>query len=534
MSRKVGRLGESVFEQWTHQVGIVPNKVQQDETGWDFFIEFPQESAAQSVITLPLDKATPPLTCLIQVKSTENRAGRCPVKLSNWWRLVNNPVPTFFLVLEFDAEPNPQRAFLVHVDENYIGRVLKRLREIPPGEEPKLHKKTMQFTYDDQNALASLDGEGLAQAIRKHAGDNPLTYAEEKLQTLKRVGYEDVKGELNFSIMVPKDQIRDVHHYLVDFALGLIPSVEIRNWTYWDARFGIRESEPSERIEQTGELRIEREPVGEYDIQFRTQDGKETYQEKTTVYFPQAVSHLVDNRYLKVRCAVPYLNFIFWIHQPNFDVDCRFPPLDEPQKLSRVVPAARFLRFIHKATLQGGEVTLALSTQGQQVLRANCTIPITVDNSTLQITESILHAWVLCKHFDIHEAVETNIIELVRQKEHLQFLAIALGPLPDLRIASWLNPVIENTVREVCFPYVAGVVIGQHQIVFALAMLGEPMTTGRTNEHGTEYEVRINRVHIHQQHLYGRDEPLEFSGQALRQSIVDDYDQRQIPCILTE
>jgi hypothetical protein len=342
-----------------------------------------------------------------------------------------------------------------------------------------------------------------------------------------------VKGKVNFDIIVPKDQISDVYHYLVDFALGLIPSLEIRNFTYWDARFGILEHEPSHRVEQTGELRINSKPVGEYDIRLRTQDGKEECRVKTSAYLPDGFSHLVDKRYLKVRCAAPCLDFIFWAQQPKFDVRFRFPPVDESHNLSRFIPAARLLQFLHKACSHGGEVLLDLSTQGQRILQGNFSIPSTVDEYTLKVAESILHAWTVCKHFEIHDEVETNIRELLRQKEHLQVLALAFGPLLDVRIVSWVNPVIEDTARAVCFPYVTGVVIGQYRVVLALAMLGVPVPTGHTNEYGAEYEVRINKVDVYRQHLIERDESLEFSGQQLLQSILDEYDQQRILCILT-
>jgi len=53
----------------------------------------------------------------------------------------------------------------------------------------------MQFTYDDKNAVETLDGAGLEQAIRQHTGENLLIYAEKKLQILLRVGHKDVKAE---------------------------------------------------------------------------------------------------------------------------------------------------------------------------------------------------------------------------------------------------------------------------------------------------------------------------------------------------
>jgi hypothetical protein len=533
-NRDVGEMGESILKVWAAQVGMTANKVQQDKTGWDFLIEFPLIHETLPTITPPLDKAIPPMRCLIQVKSTDNHKGRCPVKLSNWWRLVNELVPAFFLVLEFDSEPNPQRTFLVHVDEDYIGHVLKRLREIPLGEEPKLHKRTMQFTYNDDNTLESLDGVGLERAIRKHAGKNPLTYAESKLQTLKRVGYEGVKGELRFDIIIPNNKISDVYEYLVDFGLGLIPSLEIRNFTFWDMRFGIREYEPSYRVERTGELRVERVPVGAYDLRLRTQDGKVECQVGTSAYLPNGFSHLVNKKSLKVRCAAPGLDVIFWAQEPKFDVRFRFPPADESHKFSRFLPAARFLRFLHTAHSQGGEVLLDLSTQGQRILQGKFTIPTTVDAYTLQVAESILHGWIVCKYVDLQEEVETNIIELLRQKERLQVLACALGPLPDMRIVSWVNPVITDTDREVCVPYVTRVVIGQHRVVFALAMFGVPTATGRTNEQGTEYEVRLSRIRLYRQHVYRRDETSVFSGQELLQSIVEDCEQQNLLSILIE
>src|SRR5262249_31069120 len=157
----------------------------------------------------------------------------------------------------------------------------------------------------------------------------------------------------------------------------LIPSVPIQKCTYWDARFGILEPEPSHSVEGTGELRItERKAIGEYDLRFRTQDGHEEFRIKTQAYLPQGFSHLVDAHYLKVRGAAPYLGFILWMLQPQCVIRFCFPPLEEAHKLSALLPAARFLLFTQKALSQGGEVLLTLSTQGQRVLEGRLTIPV--------------------------------------------------------------------------------------------------------------------------------------------------------------
>jgi hypothetical protein len=384
-----------------------------------------------------------------------------------------------------------------------------------PGEKPNL-QRTLQFTYNDKNALVeTLDGVGLERAIRQYTGEDPLIYAAKKLQILQRVGYEDGEAEVNFDLIVPNNQISDVYEYLVDFALGLIPSLQVRNFTSRDARFGVINHEQSQVIEGTGEVRIDRKPVEECDIRLRTQDGNEEYRIKTSAYLPYGFSHLVDKTYIKVRCAAPGLDFIFWTQQPRFAVRLHFPPSDESQKLSQLFPAARYVLFHHKALSQGGEVIFDLSTEGQRIAKDKFTISIPIDAYTLQVAETILRAWTICKHFDVHDEVKTNIAELIRQKERLQIVALALGPLPEVRLTSWVDPVIEDTSKEVCFPYVARVVIDQYQVVLALAMLGVPRSSGRVNEYGTEYEVKIHRIRIHHKYLNGCDESLEFSGQRL-------------------
>jgi hypothetical protein len=289
-----------------------------------------------------------------------------------------------------------------------------------------------QFTYDDKNAVETLDGAGLERALRQYTGENPLTYAEKKLQILQRVGYEDGEAEVNFDLIVPNHQINDVYEYLVDFALGLIPSLQIRNVTSRDARFGVLKHEPSQVIEGTGEFRIDRKPVGEYDLRLRTQDGSEGYRVKTRAYLPYGFSHLVDKQHIKARCAAPGLDFIFWTQQPRFDVRFRLPPPAEAHKLSQLFPAAGYVLFQHKALSQGGEVIFDISTKGQHIAKDKFTISISIDAYTLQVAGAILHAWTVCKHFDIDDEVKTNIAELIRQKECLQIGALALGLLPDI------------------------------------------------------------------------------------------------------
>jgi hypothetical protein len=212
--RDVGKLGETKLEEWCAQVGITANKVQKDETGWDHLLEFPLIPNIQPPSNIPLDICLKPLQCFVQVKSTDARPGRWPVKMDNWTRFINTPFPAFFLVLEYDGENLCQRAYLVHVDETYIKKVLKKLREISNKNIKKIHKKKIQFKYNNKNQILPLNGEGLAKAIKNYVDDSPVQYAGEKIQTLRTIGYENENSLLKFEVSLP-DKETNIEEYLV-------------------------------------------------------------------------------------------------------------------------------------------------------------------------------------------------------------------------------------------------------------------------------------------------------------------------------
>ena len=119
-ARNLPELGQKAVEYWANQVGISANRSAPDLTGWDVILEFPQTTDPPAGIVLPLDNTPPPIQCLVQVKATDKRRGKVQVKLSNWKRLIQSPLPCFYLVLEFDGQTDCQRAYCVHVGEEYI------------------------------------------------------------------------------------------------------------------------------------------------------------------------------------------------------------------------------------------------------------------------------------------------------------------------------------------------------------------------------------------------------------------------------
>ena len=94
--RDVGKRGEGILQSWASEEDASLTKTDDDRWGWDFLLEFPIQRT--SVGAEP-DKEEEVYRCLIQVKSTSSSDRSCQVKMSNWRRLVETPLPAFFLVL---------------------------------------------------------------------------------------------------------------------------------------------------------------------------------------------------------------------------------------------------------------------------------------------------------------------------------------------------------------------------------------------------------------------------------------------------
>ena len=89
----IGKMGEKIFSYWCSTAGLVVNKATEDETGWDFHVEFPFTSNPD--FPLPLDMQKSPIECKIQVKATNTQNKSVQITLSVLHRLVKSPLPAF-------------------------------------------------------------------------------------------------------------------------------------------------------------------------------------------------------------------------------------------------------------------------------------------------------------------------------------------------------------------------------------------------------------------------------------------------------
>jgi len=257
--RKLGQMGEDIFKLLCSSVGLTCNESQQDETGWDFIVEFPIDRA----VPLPIDMQPPSMTCFVQVKSTDLNTKGVRLALSNLKRLVDHSLPAFICVFVFEGHDKPSSAYILHIDEKLIEKILKTIRKLQAKGKTNLHRHTLLLPLQDKDRINTIDGPTLSKELRTRIGRPFESYAQWKRQLVKRIGFGKRFGKGSFSVK-SSDPASD----LVDLTLGLEPEVEIVDFRFSSVRFGIEVEHPRLSGETT-RIAITPSPVTDCEVVFR-------------------------------------------------------------------------------------------------------------------------------------------------------------------------------------------------------------------------------------------------------------------------
>lgn len=235
--RDLGLLGELAFQSWCAQMGLIANGSRIDKTGWDFFVEFP---ISQALTPNQLHKSA--INCKIQVKATDNQDRKWQITLSNLRQMATAQMPTFYVFLEFDHKNDVQKTFIVHVDNDLVYKILKKIHQVEQSDkENSLNKRKMTLNYDESHELSILDGHNLQMVLLASIGDDYSKYVNEKSQFLEKCGFEDGYGKVKFSIEGESVGL----HQLIDLSLGLTDEIDVQNLINIEERFGIPSKIPN-------------------------------------------------------------------------------------------------------------------------------------------------------------------------------------------------------------------------------------------------------------------------------------------------
>jgi hypothetical protein len=224
--KKVGKSGEKTLSKWCVNVDIIATRPDEDERGWDFLLEFPLDNEQ----TYLKDQLATPIECKVQVKSSNQDKNSDGITISNLHTLVRNPLPVFFLFMEFDGQTDPERTYLVHLDQELASKILKRVRELTlEGKGDHLNKHEMNIQYPESTRLDCNDGRTLKLCIEQHLSMGMGAYQQDKAQWIESVGYE----EGNYQVCIKHRSVSD----LVDLSIGVRDELVIDHCAIHPRRF---------------------------------------------------------------------------------------------------------------------------------------------------------------------------------------------------------------------------------------------------------------------------------------------------------
>ncbi|WP_420128701.1 hypothetical protein [Longimicrobium sp.] len=430
-------------------------------------------------------------------------------------------------MLEYGTADGCQRGFLIHVGESYIERVLKRLRELTVSKpDVKLHEHTMDFTWGKDDEISILNGSGLASAVHSHVGLGLEEYVARKQQFLAKVGYEKVAQKFRVKPRFPDDWLGSPEDLLVDFALGLLPHLEVETGEVIDLRFGIPAVLP-EPLPKSELHLVNRTPTGRGTIRLRAQPPIQEVLLNAEVYLPHGVE--VSDEHVRVRYSTAFLDMTIGLTGGRpLEWQLKLPSIRAAHRLADQQPAANLILFLHEAS--GQEIELQLTFETQLFRSGQMVLPGPPSGPLVEWAGRAKNAWAIARYFEIEQDVTTSAAELARYRRQLHLLASILRSAPAyFRVEFALADGELRPGIPWCVPMAATARLGQFQVQSSFLMIGDVKATGAIMSGKPGYLFQSSEVRRLQQKLFRDPEEPDLSDGDLVNLISDQHkDEMQV------
>lgn len=231
---ELGEKGEKRFSEICVDAHLICNKSTRDRTGWDFIVEFPFEPQSDQST---LDKRPVTISCCVQVKTTWNSNDKFRMPLSAAERLAKEPKPAFVYVLQINKELEFVNAYLVHILDDNLATILKRLRKEHAKGCTATHQKTITFHASQTGQNLPPAGEAFRNLVKVLCEPDMQAYIAKKAKQVDTLGFSPERYEI-------KTQLRPLSRpELVDVFLGL-RKADISDLRTFETRFGIKIAVP--------------------------------------------------------------------------------------------------------------------------------------------------------------------------------------------------------------------------------------------------------------------------------------------------
>jgi len=481
--RDLGQLGENTFAMWCAQVGLSANPSAIDKTGWDYYVEFP---ISQNISTNELHKSA--FECKVQVKATDKQDRKLSITVSNLRRLATAQMPSFYIFLEFNGENEVQNAFVLHIDNELVYKILKRVHEIEQSEPNKnLNKRKMTLHYNEKHKLNKLNGENLQETLLHYIGENYSDYITNKNNYLKECGFESGYGKVIFSI-----EGEEGIQQIIDASLGLKGEIDVENVTSVDQRFGIPSRKPSLALPKA-KLSILNKNVRKGKIRFKEDNLSRGLVFDINFYiapfsfneFRKFSKFRIVGDFFDMTCE-PYLKKVNY----SFNLDD-----DKRLELKKLKDAIALINLISK---EGQKTLIELEIENLEMLEFNLTSKF-VERELSIFDELLEKALQICLHVKAYEAIYTSLKELNFYKQEIdQFYAlIKKSDKSEFRVEFEVDSKFEFKFEDVSCISVIACRLGSHAIGVIFTLIGKPKEIAKQKIRVDSVDVIIERAFVY-------------------------------------
>jgi hypothetical protein len=198
----IGRMGEGFFISLCKNFGFVANSSESDDKGgWDFEVEHRRSNKIDySNQSYPVYR--------VQVKSTATPKNQTKLTYSNLLKLIQYNGPSFIVLIKYSKPitPNPDAAFIFHVDETFSKTILKEIRKKQVQlKKFALNKNEKTIKFCPENEIKPLTGPGLKMAFDIYTGPDHLKYVDKKLKCLSKLEKNGRTKLYNVTLKSKKD-----------------------------------------------------------------------------------------------------------------------------------------------------------------------------------------------------------------------------------------------------------------------------------------------------------------------------------------
>ena len=399
---EIGEKGQARFKELCADAGLVCNQSDRDRTGWDFLVEFPFEAVATG--STKLETRETPLSCHVQVKTLWEKNDRFKMRLSSAERLAKELKPAFLYILKVNSSLQFSGAYLVHILDEPLGKILKRLRKEDSRGRSMPNKKTISMSASRDGIVVAPTGRALRDAFSAPAGKDMHAYAAKKYAQLKTLGFEERPYTSEMTLQIGKNE------EIVDVFLGLKRDVPVTYLRTEHTRFGIA-MPLRELTDKKGTITIEPSPADTCTITVRGDPLSPAAVFRGNVFFPPPNLKFPPKQ-RKVLLRTDLFSLILCADKLTVESDPR------PSWLSPATWASywRFAQVMAK-----GEGTIQIVSDTHPI---NLTIPVPGQISALD---------------------ETQCAYLTRLSEQVEFLFRFINVVDDQRVR--IESLVENAVK---------------------------------------------------------------------------------------